>query len=128
MNQSFPVTQLRRLVLIFMSWNLLRLWTAISWRGVLSEFSANPGIWYNILVAAFWAGCGFWLWWMLARARPGARMWLLIASAGFSLNFWFETLVLISQPRLNWPFMLVVNIVVLLVVTIFSNYIEERGV
>ena len=128
MNQSFPVTQLRRLVLLFAGWHLLRLWTALMWHEVLDEFSSRPGLWYNLASGMFWLAAGLWIWWMLARGISGARKWVLGVASGFTIWFWIENFLLLGQLRANWPFMLLINLSALIVVFLLSNYIEERGV
>jgi hypothetical protein len=126
-NHLFSVTQWRRLVLLFMAWQLTRIWTAFAWRTILAEFSAQPGVWFNVCSGVFWFIIGGILLRKLAHPKPGLRKWLIGASAGYSVWFWSEAL-LLQQSRANWLFIASVNLAVLIILYIFSNYIEERGV
>ena len=122
--QPFRVTILLTLVLLFTIWNALRAWTAFSWRNVLAEFSGAPL--YIGVSGLIWLGIGIWLllslWWHVAYARV-----LLLASAtSYMIWVWIGRL-FFQTPRENWPFALILNLVLLSFVLFASNFWKREA-
>ena len=122
--QPFRVTILLSLLLLFTSWNALRAWTAFSWRDVLTEFSGDPL--YIGVSGLIWLGIGVWLLLSLWRQESYARILLLASAASYTVWVWIERL-FIQTPRENWPFALVINLVLLPFVLFASNYWKREA-
>jgi hypothetical protein len=111
--RSLRVTLSTWLVLFLTVWNGLRLFTAIAWRDVLTEFSANPPAWVTALVGAVWLVTGIILLWGILWQKPWAGKMLLGAAAAYSVWYWIERLVW-QAPRPNWPFAVILNLILVL--------------
>ena len=122
--QPFRVTLLLWLVLLFTSWNALRVWTAFSWRNVLNEFSGAPL--YIGVSGLIWMGIGIWLLLSLLQKKPSARILLIASASSYSVWIWIERLFL-QIPRGNWPFTLVINLILLFFVLFTSNYWKREA-
>jgi hypothetical protein len=122
--QPFRATLLLWLVLLLTIWNALRAWTAFSWRNVLTEFSGGPL--YIGVSGLIWLGIGIWLLLSLWRQEAYARILLLASATSYSVWVWIERLFL-QVPRENWPFALVVNIVLLSFVLFASNFWKREA-
>ena len=109
----FRVTLLLCLVLLFTVWNLLRIWTALSWQNTLHEFSAQPAVWVISLSGIFWALMGAVLIWSVWQRVPWAKKFLLGAVAGYMAWYWGERLIW-EMPRPNWPFAVILNLVLII--------------
>jgi len=100
------------LILVFAAaWNGLRLGETIFFWKTLEYYGAHPlyiaisgGVW---LITGLLLAWGFWL----GKAWGWAAV--LAGTVGYSAWYWFDRLVL-EQPRVNWAFVLVADIVFLL--------------
>ena len=110
--RPFSVTLLALLVLIFTGWNALRLGAAIAAWQTLAEYGARGGPLYSAVSGAFWQIVGITafvgIWWGKTWGMKAA----IIAAAGYASWYWFDRLVM-QFPRANWPFALVVTIILL---------------
>ena len=111
--RPFCVTLSIWLVLILTTWNGLRLWTAIAWRNVLIEFAAKPTPVISALSGAVWSVFGCILVWDFLQDKARAGKMLVWGAAGYSVWYWIERLVW-QEPRPNWPFAVILNLVLLL--------------
>ena len=111
--RPFRVTLSLWLVLFLTAWNALRFFTAIAWRDVLLEFSANPPPWVAALVGAVWLIAGCMVLWSLLWEKAWAGNALLGAAAGYSAWYWIERLIW-QAPRPNWPFAVILNLFLIL--------------
>lgn len=109
------VTVLIWLVLWLSAWNCLRLWTAFAWREPLEEFASRPGPVYIAVSGAFWLAAGLVVLWSLWSRKRWTRGLIAACAAGYTLWYWADRL-LFQQLRANWPFILFVNILVILLV------------
>jgi hypothetical protein len=125
--QRLPViheTFLYVLVLSLTVWNGLRLWTAIAWRGVLSEFISPAWTVYLAMSGAFWMLSGLILFWLLWQKNARARILLGVAAAGYTVWYWSERFWLHS-PGANWPFVLTINAIV--VAYLFAIILDQQS-
>lgn len=127
-NPPFRVTLLLLAVLSLTAWNVVRVWTAITWRAVLTEFAPQPGPVYIAISGAVWVVVGLSTLWALWRAKAWAPRLLVGASAAYTLWYWTDRLVL-QNGRDNWPFTLTVNLLLLvhLYFTTHSNYLQREA-
>jgi hypothetical protein len=122
--QPLRVTILLSLVLLFTIWNALRAWTAFSWRNVLTEFSGAPL--YIGVSGLTWLAIGIWLFLGLWQKRANARALLLASATSYTAWVWIERL-FIQVPRGNWPFALVINLILLSFVLFASDYWKREA-
>ncbi len=109
----FRVTLLLWLVLFITVWNGLRLWTALAWQKVLTEFSAQPVTWITALDGCIWMVTGFLIIWGIWQQKAWTVKILLGAAAGYTVWYWSERLSF-QEPRPNWPFAIILNLVLLI--------------
>lgn len=107
-----PATPLVLLVLCLTAWNAIRLQTALAWYDVLGEFAPVPGPSYTALSGATWLMIGAVLLWCLWRRKPWAADFLLGTALAYSAWYWLDRLAM-QAPHANWPFMLLVNLIIL---------------
>jgi len=113
--RSFRVTLSAWLVLFFTAWNAVRLWTALAWWDVLVELSAKPAPILTAISAVFWFIVGLSLFWGMLWGRAWAGKVLMLSAPGYSAWYWFERLFW-QEPRPNWPFAVILNLVILILV------------
>ena len=127
------ITLLVWLVLIFTAWNGVRLATGLMWRDTLATYVAYPGPLYISLTGAIWTVAGlFWLW-SFWRAAIWTRVVLIGAAGLYAAWFWVDRLLVQAQMRANWPFDLLITIILLAYIAFVvfdpynENYFEKRG-
>jgi hypothetical protein len=117
------------LVLTLSAWNGLRLWTALAWRNVLTEFSASPPPIITAVSGAVWMVAGFILFWSIWQKKAWAGKLLVGIASGYSVWYWSERL-LWQNPHPNWSFAVIVNLAafafILLTVKSLSREAYER--
>jgi len=124
----FGVTPLLWLVLLLTIWNGIRLWTAIAWHNILNEFAARPGPVYIAVSGAFWFTIGLFVFWSLWQGKIWTKKLLLGAAAGYTVWYWSDRLYF-QTNRANWPFIVVLNIILLAYVFIVtrSNFFQREA-
>ena len=122
------VTVLIWLVLWLSVWNGLRLGTALAWRERLEEFAPRPGPAYIAATGAFWLGAGLFLLWSLWKGKRWTRGLIAAGAFGYTAWYWADRLIF-QQERSNWPFVLMVNILILVLIVFIlqSGFFSERG-
>jgi hypothetical protein len=105
----FRVTLLYLMVLTLSAWNGLRLWTALAWQDVLSEFSASPPPIVTAISGGVWMVVGIILAWGIWQKKAWTGILLIGAAAGYSIWYWVERLTWHS-PHPNWLFVVIVNL------------------
>ncbi len=119
-------TLLLLLVLSLIMWNSLRLWTALAWQEVLSEFQASPSPAVTAASAAFWIVIGSILFWGLLAKKTWSWKMLLGVAAGYSVWYWIERLVW-HQPHPNGTFAVVVNLLALAIILFNKNSLSREA-
>lgn len=119
-------TLLLLLVLSLIMWNALRLWTALAWQEVLTEFQSSPLPAVISVSAAFWILTGGILFWGQLAKKTWAWKMLLGVAAGYSVWYWTERLVW-HQPHPNWTFSVVVNLLALAIILFNKNSLSREA-
>jgi len=120
----FRVTLLYVLVLTLSAWNGLRLWTALAWRNILTEFSASPSPIVIAVSGAFWMVTGIILLWSIWQKKAWSATLLVGVAAGYTIWYWSERLIW-QIPHPNWLFAVIVNLA-LLVFILFTAKLLTR--
>ena len=107
------ITLLLWLVLIITAWNIVRLATSIAWHDTLETYAPWPGPFYIGLTGAIWALTGTVLFWGFARGTGWSRIAFLVTSFVYVVWFWMDRLFIQPQLRANWPFDLLITIILL---------------
>jgi len=112
-SRSIGITLLVIFVFWLAVWNGLRLGETIFFWKTLEKYGSHPL--YIAISGAVWliigllVAVGLWL------GKAWAWAATLGGTAGYTAWYWFDRLVL-QKPRANWPFVLIVNIVFLLII------------
>jgi hypothetical protein len=119
MRPKFPpsVTLLVWLVLSFTVWHATRLATSLAWHDVLETYAARPGTLYIGLTGALWLCVGTFLLWSIGRRAPWTRRALLAGAVLYAAWVWMDRLLVQAQARANWPFALLLTVLLLAYVT-----------
>jgi hypothetical protein len=122
----FRVTLLLWLVLFLTAWNALRLWTALAWRNVLNEFSAQPIPAITAASGAIWMVTGVVIVWSIWQKKAWAAKLLIGASAGYTVWYWSERLVW-QNPHPNWLFAVIVNLVLFIFILFTTKALTREA-
>ena len=103
-------------VLTLAGLNLIRCIAAVQQQELLASLLSVPPV-YLMVSGLVWGVAGlilaFWLW----TGRPAAVSGTLIAALAYSLYYWIDRSLLAAGPTAaNWPFALLVNLFLLVVV------------
>ena len=109
--RSTGITILAIFVFLLAAWNGLRLGETIFFWKTLKTYGAHPL--YIAISGGVWFIAGLLLFWGLWFGKPWGWASALGGTVGYFAWYWFDRLVL-EQPRVNWPFVLVADIVFLL--------------
>lgn len=93
-------------------WGALRLFASLQWRAMLVEYDSSLSVGYLSVTGAGWAVVGSALLWGLFTAKTWTRHAILIAVSVWLIQYWAERL-LVEARQINWPFALVVSLLVL---------------
>jgi len=118
------VTLMLWLVLCFIVWNVLRLWTSIAWLDVLKEFAPEPQPVVTTFSSAIWLIVGLVLLWSIWQNKSWSLKLLLGAATGYSVWYWIARLIW-QKSHPNWPFAVIVNLVVMIFI-LFTVRIQAR--
>ena len=119
MKRSFPVTLTQWLVLISITWNIIRIWTSLAWSVVLVEFSASISPIVSAIIGGIWVAVGCLLYWCIWQKKAWAGKMLLGTAAGYTVWYWSERL-FFQNPRPNAVFAVIVNLE-LFIIIYFAN-------
>ncbi len=115
---SFQVTLLLWLVLILTTWNVIRFVTGIVWHDMLTLYAPHPGPIYIAGTGALWSLAGLFLLWSWWNRKPYTRAALLIVSGLYAAWSWADRLFVQAEMRPNWPFDLLITIILLSYVSV----------
>jgi hypothetical protein len=122
----FRVTLLLWLVFFITAWNGLRVWTALAWRNVLTEFSARPAGWITALSGCIWIVAGCLIIWGIWKNKTWTAKILARAAAGYTAWYWTERLVF-QAPRANWPFAVLLNLILLIFIFFTTKTLSREA-
>jgi hypothetical protein len=123
---SFRATLLLILVLSLTAWNILRLWTALAWRGALTEFAGAQIFALTAIGGAAWSGAGVFVAWSILREKKWAAKALSAAAVAYSIWYWVERLVW-QSPRPNWLFAVIVNLILILFILLITKSLSREA-
>jgi len=95
------------------SWNGLRLGSAIFFWKTLAEYGAHPL--YIAISGGAWLIVGLLLVWGLWWGKTWGWIAAIGSTAGYIAWYWLDRLVL-QKPHANWPFALTATVITLLII------------
>jgi hypothetical protein len=101
------------LVLIVTVLSAVRMLTAIAWQKTLDAYYPAGLVLYTALSGAFWTLAGLAVLWAFHRRVRGLRFVLLGSAAAYAAWAWLDRVFIQSNLRNNWPFDLLVTVVLL---------------
>lgn len=126
MRRSFSVTLTLWLVLITITWNIIRLWTSLAWSGVLVEFSARLAPRVSASMGGIWIIVGGILYWGIWQEKAWSGKMLLGTAAGYTVWYWGERL-FFQNPRPNAMFAVIVNLGLLILIFFASKSLSREA-
>lgn len=119
--RSFRVTLFLWMVLSLLAWGAIRLFAALRWWDVLSEFDAHLSPLYLFTTGAGWVLAGGILLWSIWSGKTWAHWAIPISISLWLVEYWIERL-FFQSPRANLPFALIASaLLVLFTITITYN-------
>jgi len=115
----FRILLLLSLVLYLTCWQAIRFATGIAWNSTLIKYEAYFIPFYIDISGAFWTLTGLFLLWSMWRGQRWTRIAFVIASSLYAAWVWADRLFVQTQMRANWPFDLLLTIVVY----VFTNLV-----
>ena len=100
----FRITLILWVVLTSTAWNVVRVWTGISWRIPLAAYAREPGPLYVAVSGAVFVLLGVSVLWGFWRREWWAARALLLGAWIYVLWVWADRLIFQTQDRSNWPF------------------------
>ncbi|MGB8213336.1 MAG: hypothetical protein WCE68_07230 [Anaerolineales bacterium] len=100
-------------VLALVAWNGLRLGEALYFWKTLEKYGANPL--YICFSAGVWLYASLFLVWGLWHGKAWGWAATLAGTIGYTAWYWLDRLAL-QKPHANWPFVLIINIIILLII------------
>jgi hypothetical protein len=122
----FRVTLLIWLVLTLTAWNILKLWTLLSWRPTLAEFSIQPAPAISSLSSIVWSFLGGLILFGIWQSKTWTGRLLIFTAAGYSAWYWVDRLAW-QGPRPNWPFAVLLNLALMLLVISTIKPLERES-
>src|SRR5512141_2255525 len=107
--RPFGVTLLLWLVLTLSAWGAVRLFAALRWWDVLSEFGARLSPLYLSIAGAGWVVVGAVLLWGLFGGKPWIRWAIPVSISLWLVAYWVERM-FFESPRENLLFALMASI------------------
>ena len=107
------ITLLLMLVGLLTIWQAVRLATSIAWRDTLETYAPFPGPFYVGGTGALWTLIGLFILWSFWRGMSWTRKAFLIASGSYAAWIWLDRLFIQTGSRANYPFDLLVTIILL---------------
>ena len=113
-----PVTLLLCLVFYTTCWQAIRFAIGIAWSDTLKIYELPFVPLYTDITGAFWTLTGLFFLWSLWRGQRWTRMAFIVASSLYAAWVWIDRFFIQTQMRANWPFDLLLTIVLLIFVFI----------
>lgn len=111
-------------VLIFTVSAWARVWQGVQLWGFLSGLAISVTPWVQVSLGAVWGIFGLaaavMIWW----GNPRSPVFVITGSVVYSVYFWVEQLFMMVSPlrRVNWPFLIIFNLIVVLTVVLCFRY------
>jgi len=113
-NISIPVTLLLCLVFYITCWQAIRFSTGIAWNDTLKVYEPHFMPLYIDISGAFWTLMGLFLLWSTWQGQRWTRRAFIVAAGLYAVWVWVDRLFVQTQMRANWPFDLILTIVLFL--------------
>jgi hypothetical protein len=126
-HRPFGVTLFALLVLIVAGVNFTRLILAVrNWDFLASLLPFSPL--YLVITGLIWSAGGLVLTWGLWRGSAWAPRWTMVAMLIYSVYIWYDRLVMpgYQSRNQNWPFVLSVNLLLLLAGFLILTHLKSR--
>ncbi len=93
--------------------NLVRLFTSLTWAGVLESYAPNPGTLYIGLTGAVWFAGGCFVLWGIWRRKAWALISLLAGAWLYAIWVWSDRILLQAGGSPNWRLAVIWTILLL---------------
>jgi hypothetical protein len=120
------ITLFISLVFYFIGWQAIRLFTGIAWSNTLKTYESHFMPLYISATGAFWTLMGLFLLWCLWRGQRGTRLMFVVASSLYAIWVWADRLFFQTQMRANWPFDLILTIVLFIFTIIIVLHPRDK--
>jgi hypothetical protein len=114
----FHITLFVSVVFYFICWQAIRMFTSIAWIDTLETYEPHFVPFYIGISGAIWTLMGLFLIWSMWRGQRGTRLMFVAASSLYTIWVWLDRLFVQAQMRADWPFDLVLTIVLYIFATI----------
>jgi hypothetical protein len=125
MNRPISVTLTLIVVLILTTWNLIKAWTALAWRNILSEFSIRLMPEVIAVVSIMWIVIGVVLMWAILQKKVWSKKMLVATATSYTVWFWSERFIW-QTSQTNTSFAVIVNIILLIIIYFATREAYER--
>lgn len=115
MKRPFPVTLALWVVLFTLIWNILRVWTALAWNNVLTEFSVSLLPIASAIIGGIWVVLCYFICWSIWQGKAWSGKMLLGSATSYTVWYWSERL-FFQNPRPNALFAVIVNLGLMIVI------------
>ncbi len=107
-------------ILFYSAWNGLRLGEVFFFWKTLAKYGNHP--FYIALSGGIWLTSGLVIAWGLWMSRTWCKLAAATGAITYTIWYWLDRL-LLQEPHANWPFSLIVNIIILILIflTLFSS-------
>lgn len=115
MKRPFPVTLALWVVLFTLIWNIIRVWTALAWNNVLTEFSVSLLPIASAIIGGIWVVLCYFICWSIWQGKAWSGKMLLGSATSYTVWYWSERL-FFQNPRPNALFAVIVNLGLMIVI------------
>lgn len=126
MKRAISVTLTLWVVLIIITWNIIRLWTSLAWGAVLTEFSVRLAPTVSAVMGGLWVFIGCVLYFGIWQEKAWAGKMLLGTAAGYTVWYWSERL-FFQNPRPNTLFAVIVNLGLLVLILFATKSLSREA-
>lgn len=115
MNRRVSVTLSLALVLILTTWNLIKIWTLLTWQEILLEFTISPNLRLGVMISVIWVIVGSALTWGISQKKVWSAKMLPALAASYTAWYWSERFIWHNQ-KTNLVFAIIVNFILLVII------------